>query len=346
MREKKTVAVALSGGVDSSVAAYLLKEQGYNVIGITMVVCEDVDVSKEAKEVADMLDIPFYKVDLSHSFNEKVVGNFIHEYCSGRTPNPCVECNKYIKFGKLFQEAKALGADFLATGHYASIIEEKGRYLIINAEDSRKDQTYMLYGLKQEALKHILMPCGKYSKEKIRSIAKKIGLKVHDKKDSMEICFIADNNHGKYIKDRVDIVKIGDFIDKSGNKLGEHKGIINYTIGQRKGLGISFGKPMFVIDILPETNQVVLGEEKFILKNSLIAKDINFIPFDYLDYKITLEAKVRYSAKKALADVEPYGEDRIKITFKEKQRAITKGQSVVFYSGDMLVGGGVIEEIC
>lgn len=346
MNERQTVAVALSGGVDSSVAAYLLKEQGYNVIGITMVVCPEADVSKDAKEVADMLDIPFYKVNLVDDFNKKVIGNFIDEYTNGRTPNPCVECNKSIKFGELLKKAKELGADYLATGHYASVIKEKERYLIINAEDSKKDQTYMLYGLKQEVLKHILMPCGNYTKDKIRSIAKKIGLNVHDKKDSMEICFIVDNNHGKYINDRVNKVSIGNFIDKSGNKLGKHKGIINYTIGQRKGLGISLGKPMFVVDILPKTNEVVLGDEKYILKDSLIAKDINFIPFDGIDNEITLEAKIRYSAKRAQAKVVPYSKDKIKVTFNEKQRAITKGQSVVFYSGDMLVGGGIIEEIC
>ena len=342
----KKVAIGLSGGVDSSVASYLLKEKGYDLIGITMKV-SDVDVSEDAAKIAQKLDIPYHILDLRDEFKNHVIDNFAEEYLQGRTPNPCAMCNKYIKFGVLLQKAKELGADYIATGHYARVEEHNGRYLVLNAKDDKKDQTYMFYSLTQDVLKHILMPCGEYTKVQIREIARNLDLEVHDKKESMDICFIPDNDHGKYIQslECKDRIKPGNFVDKQGNILGKHKGLIYYTIGQRKGLGLSLGKPGFVVDIIPERNEVVVGDESEIFNSGLIAKDINFIPFDSLENPMEVEAKIRYSTTKSKATIIPFEEGKVKVVFEDKQRAITKGQRVVFYIQDMLVGGGTIEDI-
>ncbi|MNO72024.1 tRNA-specific 2-thiouridylase MnmA [compost metagenome] len=356
---KKKVVVGMSGGVDSSVAAYLLKEQGYDVIGVTMQVwqedkdyeereggCCSLSAVDDARRVADKLGIPFYVLNFRDSFKEKVIDYFVDEYLEGKTPNPCVACNKYLKFDELLRKAEGIGAEYVATGHYAKIAKENGRYNLIKSDDDRKDQTYALYNLTQYQLEHTLMPCGEYTKDKIREIAKEIGLAVHNKKDSQEICFVSDNNHGNYITlAKPGTVKTGKFVDKFGNVLGEHKGIVYYTIGQRKGLGIALGRPVFVTDINPMTNEVVLGPEEDIFKTDLVAKDLNFITFDKLDKEIEVTAKMRYSAKPAKAIVSPYEDGKVKVSFKDKQRAITKGQSVVFYDGNNVVGGGIIESI-
>ncbi|WP_434219214.1 tRNA 2-thiouridine(34) synthase MnmA [Clostridium tertium] len=358
---KKKVVVGMSGGVDSSVAAYLLKEQGYEVIGVTMKHFDDEDEDyiereggccslssvEDARRVADKLGIPFYVLNFKDSFKEKVIDYFVQEYMEGKTPNPCIACNKHIKFDEFLRRAKGIGADYVATGHYAKIEKnEDGRYFLIKADDDKKDQTYALYNFTQEQLSQTLMPCGDYTKDKIREIAKEIGLAVHNKKDSEEICFIPDNNHGKYILNaRPNQVREGNFVDKNGNILGKHKGIVYYTIGQRKGLGLALGTPIFVTDINPRTNEVVIGPEEDVFKTDLVAKDVNFIPFDSLSEEITVFAKVRYQAKPSEAIISPLADGRVKVSFKEKQRAITKGQSVVFYDGNVVVGGGIIEEI-
>lgn len=358
---KKKVVVGMSGGVDSSVAAYLLKKQGYEVIGVTMKHFDDEDEDfrereggccslssvEDARRVADKLEIPFYVLNFKESFKEKVIDYFVEEYIQGKTPNPCIACNKHIKFDEFLRRAKGIGADYVATGHYAKIEKnEDGRYFLIKADDDRKDQTYALYNFTQEQLSQTLMPCGDYTKDKIREIAKEIGLAVHNKKDSEEICFIPDNNHGKYITlVKPNEVKEGNFVDKKGNILGKHKGIVYYTIGQRKGLGLALGRPIFVIDINPETNEVIIGSEDEIFKTDLIAKDINFISLDYLDKEMKVLAKVRYSARPSEAIISPLEDGKVKVSFKDKQRAITKGQSVVFYDGNLVVGGGVIEKI-
>lgn len=355
--EKKKVVVGMSGGVDSSVAAYLLKKQGYDVIGITMQIwqedkeyeereggCCSLSAVDDARRVCEKLDIPFYVLNFRDSFKENVIKYFVQEYIDGKTPNPCIACNKHLKFDELLRKARGIGAEYVATGHYAKIEERDGRYLLIRSDDDRKDQTYALYNFTQDQLAHTLMPCGGYTKDKIREIAKEIGLAVHNKKDSEEICFISDNDHGRFIKEeRPGEVKPGNFVDSKGNVLGKHKGIVYYTIGQRKGLGIALGKPVFVTDIRPETNEVVLGSEETIFNTDLIAKDVNFIPFDKLDGEMNVQAKVRYSAKPADAVISPLPDGRVKVSFKEKQRAITKGQSVVFYDGEIVVGGGIIE---
>lgn len=355
----KKVVIGMSGGVDSSVAAYLLKEQGYDVTGIMMNLapstpeyeecessCCNLSAVDDARRVADKLDIPFYVMNFKKEFNDCVIKSFVEEYKNGRTPNPCITCNKHIKFEAFLRKAMALGADYIATGHYARIEKNGERYILKRPCDLKKDQTYVLYNLTQYQLEHTLMPCSKYTKDEIRSIAEKIGLKVYNKKDSQEICFIPDNNHGKFIENYTNSKSIeGNFIDKNGNILGKHKGIIHYTIGQRKGLGIALGTPVFVTDINPFTNEVVLGSNDDIFKSELIAGNLNFIPFDKLEKPMLVEAKIRYSANPCKAVIIPIKESKVRVVFDDKQRAITKGQSIVFYDKDLVIGGGIIEEI-
>lgn len=351
----------MSGGVDSSVAAYLLKEQGYDVIGVTMQIwqedkefeereggCCSLSAVEDARRVANKLEIPFYVLNFRESFKKNVIDYFVDEYVNGRTPNPCIACNKHLKFDELLTKAQGLGADYVATGHYGKIDKlDNGRHVLVKSEDDKKDQTYALYNMTQYQLERTLMPCGEYKKETIREIAKKIGLAVHNKKDSEEICFIPDNNHGLYIQTAVPKkVKEGNFVDKEGTVLGRHKGIVYYTIGQRKGLGLALGRPAYVTSIDPVRNEVVIGPEEDIFKTDLICKDVNFMSIEKLDGPMTVNAKIRYLAKPEEAVLTPLEEGRVKVSFKEKQRAITMGQSVVFYENNHVVGGGVIESIC
>jgi len=345
---KKKVVLGMSGGVDSSVAAYILKESGYDVIGVTMRVidCSTTSVN-DAKLVADKLDIPFHVLDFKELFERKVIDYFVNEYLSGRTPNPCVKCNKFIKFDEFLKKAKDMGAEYIATGHYAEIERDNatGRYLLKRSLDEKKDQTYALYNMTQYQLEHTLMPLGRYTKEEIRNLAERIGLEVHNKPDSQEICFIPDNDHGRFIKERVPHkVKPGYFVDEQGNVLGKHKGIINYTIGQRKGLGIALGKKVFVKDIVSENNMVVLADEKEIFNKALYAEELNFIPFEKIPREMKVTAKIRYGTRESEAIVRNFG-DGIIVEFREPQRAITKGQSVVLYDGELVIGGGIIKKI-
>ena len=327
----------MSGGVDSSVAAYLLKEQGYDVIGVTMQIwqedkeyeereggCCSLSAVDDARRVADKIGIPFYVLNFRDSFKKNVIDYFIDEYMEGKTPNPCIACNKYLKFDELLKKAQGIGADYIATGHYAKIEEHNGRYILVKSDDDKKDQTYALYNMTQEQLAHTLMPCGEYTKDRIREIAKEIGLDVHNKKDSEEICFISDNNHGKYISEAMPgKVKQGNFVDKDGNILGKHKGIVYYTIGQIKGLGLAMGRPVFVTDINPLTNEVVVGAEEDIFKTDLICKDINFIAFDNLDKSLELKAKIRYSAKPATATITPLENGKVRVSKSHNKRTIS-----------------------
>lgn len=343
---KQKIAVAMSGGVDSSVVAALLQKQGYDVFGVTMQVWQDTQdlAIKDAQLIAKRLNIPHYVVDLRKVFEQEIITYFTNEYLLGRTPNPCVTCNHHIKFGALLDWAKSMGADYLATGHYAKIVKEKNRYLLKKSLSSNKDQTYPLYHLTQQQLSNIMFPLADYDKSEVRKIAQDFNLEVANKADSQDICFITNNNYAEFIEKRTGIkMRYGNFLDRLGNILGQHKGIYKYTIGQRKGLGIATGKPVFVSRIDVTNNEIVLGEEEDILFKSLMVKNVNFIPVDQLTQPTAVNVKIRYGAKEADAIISPQDENLFKIEFKIPQRAVTAGQSAVFYQGDVVLGGGIIQ---
>lgn len=357
---KKKVVLGMSGGVDSSVAAYILKEQGYEVIGVTLVQtphdevydedaggCCSISSVFDAKKVASDLKIPHYVVNFRGIFERKVVSYFVDEYLEGRTPNPCLMCNKYVRFDKFLDKARELGVDYLATGHYAKTRQDEktGRYLLEMSKDENKDQTYFLQQITQDQLSQVMFPLGDYQKEEIREIAEKLGMVIHDKPDSEEICFIPDNDHGGFIKrERPGEVVEGNFVDSKGNVIGRHKGIVYYTIGQRKGLGVAVGRRVFVQSINPETNEIVLGDESGLYKKGLIAKDMNWISIEDLQDKREVTVKIRHTKKLANATITPIDNGKVKVEFKEEQRAIAKGQGVIFYNDNTVVGGGIIEE--
>ncbi|SES72196.1 tRNA-specific 2-thiouridylase [Natronincola peptidivorans] len=358
MQKNNRVLLGMSGGVDSSVAAYLLKQQGYEVIGVTMQIwqnaeenensdggCCSLSAVEDARRVANSLDIPFYVMNFKEIFKEKVIDYFIDEYLNGRTPNPCIACNKHIKFEAFLKKAHELGCYYVATGHYAKIEfdETIKRYLLKKSVTEEKDQTYALYNMNQLQLKHTLMPLGYYNKDEIRRIAEKLDLPVAAKPDSQEICFVPDNNYGDFIKaNSRRKISEGNFVDKEGNYLGKHKGIIYYTVGQRKGLGIALGKPVFVTDILVDSNQVVLGDKNDVLGRELLADEVNFIPFAGLEDRKKVLVKIRYNAKAEAATIYAENQNIVRIVFDKPLRAITPGQSVVFYNKDTVIGGGVI----
>lgn len=355
---KKKVAVGMSGGVDSSVAAYLLKEQGYDVIGVTMQIWQDEDPLQmaenggccglsavdDARRVADMLEIPYYVLNFKREFKENVIDYFMDEYMHARTPNPCIACNRYVKWEALLNRAMELGCDYIATGHYARVCKlDNGRYALKKSATARKDQTYALYNLTQEQLSKTLMPVGEYEKEEIREIAEKIGLLVANKPDSQEICFIPDNDYAGYIKRETGKEFLqGNFVDLNGKILGKHKGIIHYTIGQRKGLGLSLGAPAFVVDIRPETNEVVIGTNEDTFHDCLLANQVNFMSISELVGERNVIAKIRYSHQGAPCKIKMTGDDMLACQFEEPVRAITPGQAVVFYEDDVVVGGATI----
>lgn len=352
------VVVGMSGGVDSSVAAYLLKEQGYEVIGVTMQIwqeeeqavqeenggCCGLSAVDDARRVAAQLDIPYYVMNFREPFKENVIDYFVDEYLKGRTPNPCIACNRYVKWESLLQRSLAIGADYIATGHYAKVVKlSSGRYTLERSATLAKDQTYALYNLTQEQLKRTLMPVGQYAKEEIRGIAQKIGLQVASKPDSQDICFVPDGDYASYIKEAVGAeVPEGNFVTPDGIVLGRHKGIIHYTVGQRKGLGLALGYPAFVLEIRPETNEVVIGSHAESMADSLRANQLNFMLIEDLTEPLHVFAKIRYNHKGVWATIEKTGEDELLCTFDEPQRAVTPGQAVVFYDGDYVLGGGTI----
>lgn len=340
----KKIVIGMSGGVDSSVAAYLLKEQGYEVIGVTMHTWEHSDATKDAAIVAEQLGIPHFIIDFSKEFQEYVIDYFIHSYLHGQTPNPCIVCNRYVKWEALLKKCKDFGADTIATGHYARIIKlDNDRYTLKKSATLAKDQTYALYRLTQEQLAHTLMPVGEYTKEEIRAIAKKANLSVADKGDSQEICFIPDKNYAKYIEEKAHTkIASGNFVTSSGTVIGEHKGIIHYTIGQRKGLNLAMGHPVFVTDINAQTNEVVIGENSDLFKTKLYANKINLMSISSFKEPIKAIAKIRYSHKGSLCTITKIDDDLISCEFEEPQRAITPGQALVFYENDYLIGGGTI----
>ena len=348
----------MSGGVDSSAAAYLLKQQGYDVIGVTMQIWQQEDTCtieheggccglsavEDARRVANQIGIPYYVMNFREEFQENVIDYFVKEYRAGRTPNPCIACNRYVKWESLLQKSLAIGADYIATGHYAKIVQlENGRYTLIRSDAKGKDQTYALYNLTQNQLSHTLFPIGSYEKPQIRAIAEKAGLQVAHKPDSQDICFVPDGDYASYIEENSDAkITPGNFVLSDGTVVGKHKGIIHYTVGQRKGLGLSLGHPVFVLEIRPETNEVVVGSNEESMSRYVRADQVNFMTVEDLTEPKRVWAKIRYNHRGAWCTVEKTGEDEILCTFEEPQRAITPGQAVVLYDGEYVLGGGTI----
>lgn len=356
--EKKKVVVGMSGGVDSSVAAWLLKEQGYDVIGVTMQIWQDEENTvmeehggccgltavDDARRVAAKLDIPYYVMNFKQEFKKNVIDYFIDEYLHGRTPNPCIACNRYVKWESLLQRSLSIGADYIATGHYARIKRlPNGRYTIRTSATSAKDQTYALYNLTQEQLQRTLMPVGEFTKDDIRKMAEKIGLQVANKPDSQDICFVPDGDYASFIQESTKKkIQPGNFVTSDGTVVGRHKGIIHYTVGQRKGLGLSLGHPVFVLEIRPETNEVVVGSNEESMSRFVRANKLNFMSVADLTEEKRAWAKIRYNHKGAWCSVKKTGDDEILCTFDEPQRAITPGQAVVLYENEYVLGGGTI----
>ena len=354
----KKAIIAMSGGVDSSVAAYLSKSQGFECMGATMKLFanEDIGISREksccslddvedARSVAYRLGMPYNVFNFSDNFKENVIDRFIRAYETGFTPNPCIDCNRYLKFDKMYRRAKELEYDYIVTGHYARIEkdEKRGRYLLKKAVDKNKDQSYVLYSLTQDQLAHTLFPLGELTKQQVREIAENQGFLNARKKESQDICFVPDGDYAGFIERTTGkTYPCGKFIDTKGNVLGEHKGIIRYTIGQRKGLGLALPAPMYVKEKDLVNNTVILSYEDEIFSSELTASDFNWIAFEKPDDPFRCTVKTRYRSKEAPAEV--FCEDeKVKIVFDEPQRAITKGQAAVLYDGDTVIGGGTIE---
>ena len=352
------VVVGMSGGVDSSVAAYLLKQQGYEVIGVTMQIwqkednqtveenggCCGLSAVEDARRVAQMLDIPYYVMNFREEFDRKVIRYFMREYLNGRTPNPCIACNRYVKWESLLQRSMQIGADYIATGHYARIEQlPNGRYAIRNSVTAAKDQTYALYNLTQEQLMRTKMPVGAYEKSQVRAIAEELGLYVAHKPDSMEICFVPDQDYARFIEENSGKkIPEGNFVTTDGKIVGRHRGITHYTVGQRKGLNLSMGKPVFVLEIRPETNEVVIGDGTEVYADRLICSDLNFMSVPDFPDDFPVVAKIRYNHRGTKALVRRIDADRAEVIFEEPVRAVTPGQAVVFYDGEYVAGGGTI----
>ncbi|MBI2868826.1 MAG: tRNA 2-thiouridine(34) synthase MnmA [Chloroflexi bacterium] len=351
------VLAAMSGGVDSSVAAYLLREQGYEVIGVTMQIwprdadfapasggCCGIDAIEDARKVASRLGMPHYTVNLREVFADTVIADFCREYVRGRTPNPCIRCNSFIKFGALLDKARELNAAYIATGHYARVERRGDRFLLKKGADRAKDQSYFLYGLTQEQLGRALMPVGGLDKTRVRDIAGALGLAVARKKESQEICFVPGNDYRVFLRSRLaNSPSPGPIVDRRGRVLGTHDGIMFYTVGQRRSLGLSSRERLYVIAIRPDENTIVVGAREEAYSKQLTAADLNWISLEGLAQAIEVKARIRHRQKESPARVTPLAGGRVRVDFAEKQLAITPGQAVVFYDGDIVVGGGTIE---
>lgn len=346
----RSVLIGLSGGVDSSAAAYLLQKDGYDCVGCTMrLYCSNdaQDPSVDARSVADRMGIPFHVFDCQQDFHRYVIHPFIHSYETGTTPNPCIVCNRYLKFGAMLEKALELGCGYVATGHYARIRQDAQtqRYLLYKAADPAKDQTYFLYSLTQHQLAHTLFPLGDLTKEEARAIAEEQGFITARKRDSQDICFVPDGDYVRFMKEYTGKdYPAGDYLDLSGNIIGRHQGAVCYTLGQRKGLGIALGAPAYVCAKDMQNNTVTLGPNEALLHNALRAENWNWIPFPALDAPIRVTAKIRHSQTEQSATVYPEENGSARVVFQQPQRAITPGQAVVLYQGDLVIGGGTITE--
>ncbi len=358
MSRKEKVVVGMSGGVDSSVAAWLLKEQGYEVIGVTMQIWQDeeeevleeqggccgLSAVEDARRTAQLLEIPHYVMNFKADFKRSVMDYFTAEYLAGRTPNPCIACNRYVKWEALLRRSLEIGAGYIATGHYARIKHlENGRFCLARSVSAAKDQTYALYNLTQDQLSHTLMPAGDYSKEEIREMAGRLGLTVADKPDSQEICFVPDQDYAGFIERTTGVPsREGNFVQKDGTILGRHKGIIHYTIGQRRGLGLPMGRRVVVTEIRPETNEVVIGEQEDVWTDQLLADKMNWMSVPKLKGEREALAKIRYNHAGTPCTLWKISQDQVRVQFHEPVRAVTPGQAVVFYEDDCVLGGGTI----
>ena len=355
----RRVVVAMSGGVDSSVAAALLVEQGYEVIGMMMRLwsesgigpatpanrCCTPDQMADARRVADKLGIPFYVIDVRQQFRQSIVQFFLDEHEAGKTPNPCVECNRQIRFTYLLDRARALGADFLATGHYARIEHGADGYRLKRGKDAHKDQSYVLYTLGQDKLSHILFPIGEYTKDQVRELARERGLSVASKQESQDLCFLNDGDYRRFIRDNtVHVQQPGPILDPEGRELGRHEGLPFYTIGQRKGLGITAAEPLFVLQKDTKRNALIVGSRQALGRTELIADGVNWISGNPPATSTIAQVKIRYKAVGVEATVHPFGEGKVRLHFSERVFGVTPGQAAVFYDGDRCLGGGLIVE--
>ncbi len=352
-----TVYVAMSGGVDSSVAAALIKEAGYNTIGVTMnfnimrddckASCCGIDGIADAMSAADILHIPHCVLDFAHDIDEHIIDNFTEEYLQGRTPNPCVRCNHYLKFGTLFEKVKSLGADYLATGHYGKIEFNamRGGYELKKAADAAKDQSYFLYSMKKETLPSVLFPLGGLKKSQVRKLAHQFALNTAQKPESQDICFVPAGGYKKFIEERMgpEVMRPGDFVDETGKVIGRHKGLANYTIGQRDQLGLALGFPVYVYKIDPITNTVHVGHLDRLYASGLMASGLNWVSMEIPQETIEVNARIRYNSPEVKAYVTLVNKNTLRVEFMVPQKSVTPGQSVVFYDGDVVLGGAVID---
>ena len=349
--------ISMSGGVDSSLAAKLMKDKGFDCIGCTMKLyhnedagiessrtCCSLDDVEVARSVAYKLGMPFYVFNFTDAFRDTVIRKFIESYENGITPNPCIDCNRYMKFDKLYERAKTLGCDYIVTGHYARIEEENGKFVLKKALDETKDQSYVLYFMTQDQLVHTMFPLGSMQKTEVRAIAEESGFVNADKPDSQDICFVPNGDYASVIELQTGKESAeGNFVDKQGNNLGRHKGVIHYTIGQRKGLGVSSTEPLYVCNICPKDGNVVLGSNDDLFSREADVSDFNWISGEVPGSEFRCKAKIRYRQPEQWVTVIPTGADTVHIVFDEPQRAITPGQAAVFYDGDTVLGGGTIK---